>query len=57
MITKNKIHDKFFKQTMSDLRVARDFFSLHLPAEIKQQVNLDTLQLVEKTNWQMLLRI
>lgn len=36
---------------MSDLRVARDFFSLHLPKEIKQQVNLETLQLVEKTNF------
>lgn len=51
MITTNKIHDKFFKQTMSDLRVAKDFFNLHLPEDIQQQVNLDTLQLVEKTNF------
>ena len=30
---------------MSDLRVAKDFFDFHLPASIKQQIQLDTLTL------------
>ena len=50
MTTINKIHDKFYKETMSDLRVAKDFFSLHLPNKIKSLVDLDTLQ-VEKTEF------
>jgi len=50
MTTINKIHDKFYKETMSDLRVAKDFFSLHLPDKIKNLVDLDTLQ-VEKTEF------
>ena len=50
MTTKNKIHDKFYKETMSDLRIARDFFSLHLPEKIKKQVDLETLQ-IEKTDF------
>ena len=50
MTITTKIHDKFFRQSMSDLRVAKDFFSIHLPVNIKEQVDLETLQL-EKTNF------
>jgi len=39
-------HDKLFKQSMADLRVARDFFKAHLPAELLKRVNLQTLGLV-----------
>jgi predicted transposase/invertase (TIGR01784 family) len=38
-------HDKLFKVAMKDLRVAREFFESHLPADILKQVNLDTLKL------------
>ena len=38
-------HDAIFKHAMADLRVARDVLSHHLPAAIKQKINLDTLQL------------
>ena len=29
-------HDKFFKRSMSDIRVAKDFFSCHLPIEVQK---------------------
>lgn len=38
-------HDKLFKLSMGDIRVARDFFESHLPADILQHVALDTLKL------------
>ncbi len=50
MSSENFPHDNFFKKSMQDLRVAKDFFSLHLPKEIKSQVNLDTIEF-EKTNF------
>jgi predicted transposase YdaD len=37
--------DKLFKQTLSDSRVAREFFEAHLPSEILQQLDLTTLTL------------
>lgn len=37
-------HDKLFKVTMSRPEVAKDFLQEHLPAHIKQLVNLNTLQ-------------
>ena len=40
----SKIHDKFYKDAMSDLRIAKDFFSVHLPEKIKQLVDLDSLK-------------
>ena len=36
-------HDKYFKSSMSDLRVAKEFFQQHLPEEITKLINLDTL--------------
>ena len=50
MATKNKIHDKYYRNTMSDLRIARDFFDVHLPEKIKSQVDLNTLK-IEKTDF------
>ncbi len=42
-------NDKFFKQSMADLRVAREFFATHLPAEILQKADLTTLKLQKNT--------
>lgn len=42
-------HDRIFQTSMSDIRVARDFFENHLPAEIKQYVNLETLAILPTT--------
>lgn len=42
-------HDKFFKQAMADIRVARDFFEEHLPAEILAQLDLSTLKLEKQS--------
>lgn len=50
MSSENFPHDHFFRKAMQDLRVAKDFFSLHLPQEIKDQVNLDSIAF-EKTNF------
>lgn len=36
-------HDKFFKQSMSDMRVAKDFLQQHLPEEILKKTDLNTL--------------
>lgn len=41
--------DKFFKQSMSDPRIARDFFETHLPPEILKQVDISTLKLQKHT--------
>jgi predicted transposase/invertase (TIGR01784 family) len=38
-------HDKFFKRSMANIEVAKDFFKHHLPTEMLARVNLDTLQL------------
>lgn len=38
-------HDRAFKAALSDIRVARDFLSHYLPMEVKERVNLNTLQL------------
>ena len=38
-------HDPFFKSAMSDLRVARDFFSHYLPTDLIQTINLEDLTL------------
>jgi predicted transposase/invertase (TIGR01784 family) len=39
------IHDKTFKQSMADIRVARDFFETYLPKEIHALVDLNTLKM------------
>ncbi|MBP7998064.1 MAG: Rpn family recombination-promoting nuclease/putative transposase [Chloroflexi bacterium] len=38
-------HDKFFKEMFSRPEVVRDFLNHTLPAEVRQQLNLDTLEL------------
>lgn len=43
--TIHQVHDKLFKQSMADIRVAREFFEKHLPPEILAIVDLDTLSL------------
>jgi hypothetical protein len=35
----------FFKTAMSDVRIAKDFLSHHLPEDIKKFIDLDTLKL------------
>ena len=42
-------HDKFFKQSMADIQVARDFFQVHLPKKLLEIVNLDTLELEKES--------
>lgn len=50
MTLKRMAHDQFFKRFMSDVVVAKDFFSSHLPAHIQNQVLLDTLT-IEPTSF------
>ncbi len=38
-------HDKFFKATMSNVIVARDFFRQHLSEAIRAHIDFDTLEL------------
>ena len=42
-------HDKFFRTTMIQIRVAREFFESHLPPELLQQVDLSTLKIEKET--------
>ncbi len=45
----NSIHDRTFKATISDSRVAREFFAEHLPETVLALVNLSTLKLSPNT--------
>lgn len=38
-------HDRFFKQMMSDMRTAREFFVTHLPEDILNQIDLDRIEI------------
>lgn len=38
-------HDAIFKQFLSDIEVARDFLSIHLPSDIRERCDFSTLQL------------
>jgi predicted transposase/invertase (TIGR01784 family) len=42
-------HDKFFRTSMTDFRVASEFFKAHLPDKILNQVDLSTLALQKST--------
>lgn len=42
-------HDKLFRASMSDIRVASDFFKAHLPAKILKKIDLKTLALQKST--------
>lgn len=43
-------HDKFVRTAMADLRVAREFFALHLPDEIKQMTDLENIKLQPRSH-------
>lgn len=38
-------HDGFFKDSLTDLKVAREFFQQHLPMSVQKFLDFDTLQL------------
>ena len=44
-----KAHDHFFRMAMSDKRVAREFFEMHLPENLRKIVDLNTLELQSGT--------
>jgi predicted transposase/invertase (TIGR01784 family) len=41
-------HDLFFKSTMQHMCAARDFFEWHLPEDVKERVDLDTLEQIRE---------
>ena len=45
----NKAHDRFFKLLMKDNRVACDFFKMHLPQDLQEAIQWETLK-SEKTD-------
>jgi predicted transposase/invertase (TIGR01784 family) len=45
----SKAHDNFFKEAMKDLRVAREFFQMHLPLDLQQAIQWDSLELQAST--------
>ncbi|MES2142057.1 MAG: Rpn family recombination-promoting nuclease/putative transposase [Pseudomonadota bacterium] len=47
--TLHQPHDAFFRKSMSDLRVAKDFFHQHLPALLHTQIDWSTLNLQNAT--------
>jgi len=46
----NNPHDKFFKETLTDLETSKDFIKNYLPAELLNIINLDKLQ-IEKDSF------
>ncbi len=38
-------HDTFFKDSLSQVQIAKDFFKLHLPAVVAELIDFNTLQL------------
>ncbi len=42
-------HDKFFKASLKERQIAVDFLKAYLPAEIYQRLDLNTLQLIDKS--------
>ncbi len=43
----NKIHDTFFRETMSHKEVAADFLANYLPAKVLEHIRLDTLTITK----------
>jgi predicted transposase YdaD len=43
-------HDQFIRTAMSDIRVAREFFSKHLPEKIFQVIDLNSLRLQPRSH-------
>ncbi|WP_010597597.1 Rpn family recombination-promoting nuclease/putative transposase [Rickettsiella massiliensis] len=48
-ITIHQPFDKLFKVSLSEKKVAISYLKTHLPAEIFQRINLDTLELTDKS--------
>ena len=42
-------HDLFFKNSVNDVSVAKDFFKAHLPPSLQQRIQWNTLQLTNKS--------
>ncbi len=40
-----KHHDLFFKSSLQDIEIAKDFFKAHLPKKIQKMIDWETLQL------------
>lgn len=45
----SNIHDRFFRQAMSDLRVAAAFFKNNLPEDILEEIDLSSIQATNET--------
>ncbi len=48
----NKIynpHDRFFRQSLSDVQIAKDFFEVHLPRGILSKMDLNSLEICKET--------
>jgi len=43
----NNIHDKFFKNVLSDINIAKKFIASFLSPEVLQHINIETLQYAE----------
>lgn len=44
-----KAHDHFFRKTMADKRVSREFFEVHLPEELRNIIDLNQLEIESGT--------
>src|SRR4051812_5073466 len=42
-------HDRFFRQSLSDLQIARDFFANHLPKDLLPRIDLNTLEICKES--------
>ena len=45
----NNIHDKFFRHSLSDLEVAKDFLATYLPSKILAKFNLNEIELCKES--------
>lgn len=45
----NPTHDKYFKRSLSDPKVAKDFLAMHLDKEVQALVDLDTIELQKES--------
>lgn len=45
----HKSHDRFFRQSLANIQIARDFLQAHLPVELLNRVDLNTLEICKET--------
>jgi predicted transposase/invertase (TIGR01784 family) len=45
----HKSHDRFFRQSLADLQIARDFLQAHLPVDLLNRVDLNTLEICKES--------